>query len=81
MPEETRDRWIELVSMICQTNQCLECLVVRNTTSSAFIGEEFLLALSESRIDTLRQINFSGGEQVILGTKDKEIVNNEWFED
>ena len=81
MPEETRDRWVELVSLICQTNQCLENLVVKNTASSAWIGEEFLQALSESRIDRLRQSDFSGGQQVILGSNDKEFVNNEWFED
>ena len=81
MPEETRDRWVELASLICQTNQCLENLVVKNTVSSAWSGEEFLQALSESKIDTLRQIDFSGGQQVILGSNDKEFVNNEWFED
>lgn len=65
MPVETRDRWVEFASMICQQSQNLEHIMVSNTGTTAETGLELLKDLAESEICSLRHINFSGGKQVI----------------
>ena len=65
MPEETRDRWLEFASMICQQSLNLELLTITNTATTAEKGLAFLEDLAESEITTLKHINLSGGKQVI----------------
>ena len=66
MPEETRNQWLNMASMICYKSRCLEHLVVKNTATTAEQGEAFLQDLADSEIDTLVHVDFSGGKQVIV---------------
>ena len=71
MPEETRNQWLYMASMICYKSKCLEHLIVKNTATTAEQGEIFLQDLADSNIDTLVYIDFSGGKQVILSKGNK----------
>ena len=66
MPEETRGRWLDMAGKICNTSQCLEHLVVKNTATTAKQGAALLQELADSEIKTLKHIDFSGGKQVII---------------
>ena len=66
MPEETRDQWLSLAGKICQTSKFLEHLIVKNTATSQESGAAFLQELAGSEITTLKEINFSGGKQVMI---------------
>ena len=66
MPEETRNQWLYMASMICHKSRCLEHLVVKNTATTAEQGAAFLQDLADSEIDSLAHIDFSGGKQVIV---------------
>ena len=42
-------------------------------------GGAFLKALANSNLNTLKEIDFSGGIQVIVETNDRKNLNNRWF--
>ena len=81
VPQQTRNNWLELAEAICQKSKCLTELTIKNTATTEAQGRAFLIALANSEVSTLKQIDFSGGLQVNVETNKKEALKVKWFDE